>query len=421
MSEFENTIQRIQAAWQASLAVLEGNPAIIEKAVPGCGLAQVEEALKTLLDWASRNRAPTGFRPVFHIAKVHLANALEQLAQQTENLQGNPAGQFPAFLVQLINTLAPISATSMFADKSVTERSLTEAGGELSQHIALMQTTQKELQGKMELLNQTKILADSIVKKCESIDATVVQVEDAASKIAEQAEGAETSLNDLEADKKELMALKTSIEVLAEKNEALAETLKKQSEKVADLAIKTQAQQNLIDALLPRGTSAGLASSFRQQKERFAVSLRVWAGLFIVSLVALACFTWGIKVTLPTGGSAELWTYILFRIPLAAPLVWLGWFCAIQYGNVLRLQEDYAFKEATSMAFAGYRDHMEHLNQVSDEDAGNAMAKLALVTIDILGSDPLRLLQHQSNDASPLDRFGTILKGVQSKSKSAAD
>jgi hypothetical protein len=94
-------------------------------------------------------------------------------------------------------------------------------------------------------------------------------------------------------------------------------------------------------------------------------------------------------------------------------MIWLGWFSAIQYGNVLRLKEDYAFKEATSMAFAGYRDHMKHLSDVSEPDAGTALNKLALVTISILGNDPLRLLQGQSSDVSPLDKITALLKKEQ--------
>ena len=100
-----------------------------------------------------------------------------------------------------------------------------------------------------------------------------------------------------------------------------------------------------------------------------------------------------------------MWIYLVHRLPLAAPMIWLGWFCSMQFGNVIRLMEDYAFKEATSIAFAGYRDHMEHLSGVSDGEAHTAMERLALVTISVLGNEPLRLLQKQHQDASPMDRL----------------
>jgi hypothetical protein len=68
---------------------------------------------------------------------------------------------------------------------------------------------------------------------------------------------------------------------------------------------------------------------------------------------------------------------------------------------VLRVKEDYAFKEATAIAFAGCRDHMEHLVKVDEGEGRSAMENLAITTIHNLGTEPLRLLQKQTHDASP--------------------
>jgi uncharacterized membrane protein len=220
---------------------------------------------------------------------------------------------------------------------------------------------------------------------------------------ASQLEAIESASSDIETAKICLSALEKQHEILQSK-------LQDQSEKLQELISKTSAQQSLIDDLLPRGTSAGLAAAFNQQRTRFGRSQMGWAISFLASVGTLIVFAWHIKAGLPTSSSPDTWAYLLFRIPLASPMIWLGWFSAIQYGNVLRLKEDYAFKEATSMAFAGYRDHMEHLGGIAEADAGTALNKLALVTISILGSDPLRLLQGQASDVSPIEKLTAILK-----------
>ena len=56
------------------------------------------------------------------------------------------------------------------------------------------------------------------------------------------------------------------------------------------------------------------------------------------------------------------------------------------------------------------------LVEALDADAGTALNKLALGTISILGSDPLRLLQGQASDASPIEKITSILKPEQKPS-----
>jgi hypothetical protein len=129
--------------------------------------------------------------------------------------------------------------------------------------------------------------------------------------------------------------------------------------------------------------------------------------IFIGTTAGLAFFAHDLlSVTLD---QKSFLTYLIFRITLAAPLVWLGWVSAVQYGNIVRVQEDYAFKEATSKAFQGYRDHMEHLFTVNSDEEGNAMRLLAVETIKILAREPLRIYGHTHDDASPMQKMSDKL------------
>jgi hypothetical protein len=129
------------------------------------------------------------------------------------------------------------------------------------------------------------------------------------------------------------------------------------------------------------------------------LSKLLWGSLFLVSIIALI----GVGFMIFKGGPSttnELWDKVADKLPLTAPLIWLGWFSAVQYGNTIRIQEDYAFKEATSKAFAGFRDHMEHLSSVSDESSKTALDLLSKRTIEILALSPLRIYRKSADDVS---------------------
>lgn len=410
MSDLKQELKILADSWESTMPILNGNPDIVQSVVPGCSVEQINETVQTLIQWASKVRAPHGFRPIYPIIRLQLAASLKKLSQQAQNLKGDPAGQFAAFVTQLVQCIAPITAACTFSEKAEGHRIVADLGGELGQHLALMNTAQKELDGKLEILEKAEEVAEGVATQAEQAAGDVRKIQEFMASLEGQAATAATQLEAIGSASTDIDSAKTGLANLEKQNEELQTKLQNQSKQLQELIEKTTTQQKLIDELLPRGTSAGLANAFNLQRERFGRSQAGWAVAFLASVGILIGFAWHIKSGLPAGGTADVWGYLLYRIPLASPMIWLGWFSAIQYGNVLRLKEDYAFKEATSMAFAGYRNHMEHLGGIADADAGTALNKLALVTISILGSDPLRLLQGQASDVSPIDKLTAILK-----------
>ena len=158
--------------------------------------------------------------------------------------------------------------------------------------------------------------------------------------------------------------------------------------------------------------SARLAEAFQDRE----TELKGWGWLFGFSLSVIGLVIIGIITvhTLNTTGAGNYWQFILERFLIGSPLIWSAWFCAIQYGNAIRLKEDYAFKAATAKAFVGYKDYFEDLAKVEGAIGGNAITALQLLsmkTIKILAKSPGRLLDKTHKDAS----FLSVLKKKSKK------
>ena len=201
---------------------------------------------------------------------------------------------------------------------------------------------------------------------------------------------------------------------------SLATKLTSMSEELPRLQDKCKQQEKTIDSILPRGASAGLAAAFSERGDQLNMTKWIWLAAFALSLIGLAYFArLLISISLPEG--ITFWEQLVSRLPLAAPLIWLGWFSAIQYGNTIRVQEDYAFKEATSKAFQGYKDHMEHLRNVDIDEAQTALTLLSETTIQVLGREPLRIYGKTEQDASPTHSFAQFFRKRKSTQASESE
>jgi len=166
-----------------------------------------------------------------------------------------------------------------------------------------------------------------------------------------------------------------------------------------------------VDKLLPGAASASLASSFNAQKQRFAEPQKRWlltfigciAGLVIVALpsflAALGFPMWGhSENATPT----EIWRGLMLRIPIVIPLVWLAIYAGRYYMLSLRLEEEYAYKEAVSTAFEGYKREMK------DIDAGDAanpspLTKLCTNILAAIAERPGRIYEGKHDDITILN------------------
>lgn len=409
MDAIKQQCEQLQGAWASVSTALRANPAAFQPYSPNLTLEQLDEVVGTVVYWLGRVRAPKGFAPVFHVAKALAATALAGASNAVQALQRAEYGHFPSFVVALNQVLSSLHAMLVFSDRSESRDAVAELGGKLSQSLALLDTAQKELEEKKSLLESIAPLKDRADSQAAALASVTEQATGHLAAITQKkadAEAAATALADVH---QRSTADAAAVTELLEKARALEDKLGETLVSFENIAKHAQSQTELIDALLPKGASAGLASAFASRVGQLERTKWIWMGVFLISILGLCAFA-TLIIRVPPESTEALWKQVVHRLPLAAPLIWLGWFSAIQYGNTLRVQEDYAFKEATSKAFAGYRDHLDHLANVSLPDGNNAMNLLAAKTIEILSHEPLRIFQSTDKDASPSHSIIEVLK-----------
>lgn len=393
-------VEDFGAAWAKAKVVLAANEGAAAPYLAGLSLELLDEFVQTALGLLQRPRAPRGFGPVFQVARASAALALRDARRASDSVSASDFSAITGLVVALTQLVSANAAMSIFGDRSEEELTLVGLSSRLSEALSLLNTAQSELAAKKSLLETSVSLADSLAARQAALDTTQTRAEEAAEAAAEH-DGeiqallatAKTHEATLKASGERAVALVADVEKQKAAQAALTTTLQSLQERCL-------AQQATIDGLLPKGASAGLAYAFGQRKAQLERTKWLWMSVFIASILGLAVL--GYRLTsVPLATSEDLWRQILHRLPLLAPLVWIGWFSAVQYGNTIRIQEDYAFKEATSKAFVGYRDHMAFMQQVSDVEGATALRLMVARTISILGTEPLRSLQAPHRDASP--------------------
>lgn len=192
-----------------------------------------------------------------------------------------------------------------------------------------------------------------------------------------------------------------------------------------------------VDNLIKGANQAGLARSFQTRRERLEKVSMVWASVFVMGILAMLAVA-GIgsslvssisgEVSVSTGGLLPIivggkvdFNALLSRFLVAGPLVWLTWFAARQYGNNIRLIEDYAFKESSAMAFVGYRDEMgddpETLKTLRDIAAQNFGANPTRMLSGQEAASPMHELLDQTLQKGGIDKVIELLKALGPKAK----
>lgn len=165
------------------------------------------------------------------------------------------------------------------------------------------------------------------------------------------------------------------------------------------LLIKINDLSEQAGLVLEGSSKAGLAGSFANRRKALQITQIIWSVSFIAGIVGLCTVAYltttgmiGLPALVNSEGKIDIGA-IIARIFLAGPAVWYTWFAARQYSHTMRLIEDYAFKEASALAFVGYKREME--------DDGEMIKLLRELAIKNFGSSPTRML-NKSEPSSPV-------------------
>lgn len=314
---------------------------------------------------------------------IHQPNVVascNQIQQIISNLPSNPQ----PYLEQLTNTIWAIrSSLSWLVKPNMPENYFNSV-------------TNTELIGKIEstenlykkLIEASKKIGDSLKEIINSDE----QVKNLLSTIqGYEREAANAKTNAESSSSVVLTNRETAQELLKE-----LESGKMQQEELLD---KINALQEQAALVLEGNSKVALAKSFKTRRQSLEKNLAFWRDGFLVSIVSLIAVilltsvgVLNLPPILKTDRNIDAWS-VVARVLITGPIVWLTWFVARQYSHTLRLIEDYAFKEASALAFVGYKREMSE-----DEE----MIKLLRETaIKNFGSPPTRMLSVKE-PSSPL-------------------
>lgn len=178
--------------------------------------------------------------------------------------------------------------------------------------------------------------------------------------------------------------------------------------------------------LLPGFASASLAHSFNDEKKRFVEPQKRWLKTFVwcivgIAVVALPSFiiaVFGPIFKLPTEQWGDIFRGMVMRLPILIPLVWLAIYAGRNYMLSLRLEEDYAYKEAISKAFEGYKREMKEI--VADDPANpnpTPITKLCVNVLTAIAERPGRIYEGKHKDITPLNEARGAAEKVVSLSQ----
>lgn len=211
---------------------------------------------------------------------------------------------------------------------------------------------------------------------------------------------------------KDASALQGSV---AKLNESIEAALKRAAEAVSQL-----------DAGLRDARRQGLAAAFSERHSAARFEYYLWISAFLIAIAGLAVLGWfqfaafqdevvatAIKATVDGKGA---WVdglllaarRVLGELPLAIPVVWLGWYSAKRIGAVSRLMQDYEYKAATALAFESYKNETLLLG------GGELSEQLLLTTINNFGQNPARFAEANKDHAHPLEALLDTIKDEKS-------
>lgn len=118
-----------------------------------------------------------------------------------------------------------------------------------------------------------------------------------------------------------------------------------------------------IEGLLPGATSAGLANAYKDRKESYDAPIKnsttvFYCSLVVLSLMGLFLVTdkvgWLYIDFLEIDDPIKLFNNFLFKLPITVPLVWVALFASKRRSQNMRLQQEYAHKEAIAKSYEGF-------------------------------------------------------------------
>lgn len=252
---------------------------------------------------------------------------------------------------------------------------------------------------------------------------------DAAAEARKKAENAQTQADDLfkkittayETSKTSSEQIAATLEAAKVEDASLTEIvarLTKSNEITKGFETELTTLTKEAERLLPGFADVSLASAFGLRKGRFLIPKIAWIATFILCIAGLICIAYpsfkdatSNVSTLHEKEWGDIWRVFVMRLPIVLPLVWLAIYAGRNYMLSIRLEEDYAYKEAVSKSFAGYKREMEKFASGQTPGPDNPLTILCVNVLKAIAEHPGRIYDGKHYDINIL----TETKGVTDK------
>lgn len=385
-NDIQLQLEQIKGIWETITTVPED---LTPHGYPGLTKQSITNALGGLCEMAAFLATIDDYEPGPISRSIILPHLTNIRAYVTTHMPPSPIPHIPGFL--------PI----IDAIQSILSRWLNEAGRSGNQQ-NVTTAMAEQLAIATSQIKDANVLYGNIQQHHETLTQLINQANSDSSNASQAKAAIDTLLN-----KSQISA--TQLEESASNITTYEETTKELTSSFVNL--KDELEQNVItqgklfqefenyrqqvSGILGDSSRAGMAGSFLTRKTELKSPIKLWERVFVGSLVCLILMA---VFLISPSLSEHRWDDLLFRMPLTAPIIWLGWFSAKQYGYNIRLSEDYAYKAASAMAFEGFK--RESLDESLD-----MRASLLKTAIKNFGENPIRIYDGKGNHASPVQEL----------------
>lgn len=258
--------------------------------------------------------------------------------------------------------------------------------------------------------NNSNVIVETLTKNNTDSTAKLAEISTALNTAINLKKKAETATNSISKTDQEVQATKTEINnfqiqvtELSKKLQSTYDQLVKNKSDFESSLNSLQASitqndvhQKLIQETIENANRLGMAASFKKRKDELSKPYWVWGIATVVTICVLIGTSYSVFAILKDKPFS--YEYLLVRIPIFASFVWLGWFCAKQFGFVSRIREDYSYKYAVSMAFEGYKNATKEINE-------EMLESLLSLTLQNISSNPLSIYETGSNHGTPINEI----------------
>jgi hypothetical protein len=351
-------------------------------------------------------------QPEERVIDATVSKLMRETRPHIDNAQSNGMGwliQSTPFMANLALMAAHLSV--VLAKRSDLRKGLLKiAASNLNDNILSVEkvaTLAQQIIRHHEKIAEQKATVDAAVKEAEETGEELANVR---GKVLADQTAVATLLTTANKNQADLKQHTETLESLIESSQTTLDEITKQKT-AADKQIATgtellaNANAQLTKALQDINRQ-GLAGAFAGQAAVVAGERKKWVGAFGISIAWLIYVAYRIVDFTPGNGTPPFDPMTFLRgLPLAAPAIWLGWLSARQIGILARIQQDYAYKASTAVAFEGYKKEVASAND-------QALSKQLLETaVTNFGENPVRLYDKKSDDhGHPIE---TLVEKIQ--------